>query len=427
MSLKYAGLALAMAWSAPHAPAQSNPCGAATSDRQTLTLPEATQLALAVDLRSDAAKSEIATAHTATAIAALRPADTVALDIEDFPGIGIAGDIDSLQVTGRFSRVWERGGKREARQMLAKRGVGVAKASLAAARYSVAEEVQILYVEAAVAQQRVALACERVKISLDREVAVKKRVDAARDPLLSGARAASDRMQAEADARRYAIQADNFLAALGAYWGAQGEFLTDPDFLEARTSLRSVDPGSLQSPEIIRLEARRMEAISRIELERTQAKSDVTWSVGVRKYGIEDDIAVIGGASIPLGAHVRSAASVAQARAEQRRIDIESQALRQQLLRRAVQYQRSAASALTEIDTIDAMLLPGARRALDLATEGYARGALSYLDIIDAQRTLTALREERLSHLRTYILSETALARLTSVNDTPGVREEIQE
>ncbi|MBU1287435.1 MAG: TolC family protein [Alphaproteobacteria bacterium] len=427
MSFKYVGLAFAMVWSAPHAQAQFNPCDALTSHRPTVSLSEATELALAVDLRSDAARYEIAAARTATAIAALRPADTVALDIEDFPGIGMAGDIDSLQVTGRFSRVWERGGKREARQTLAYRGVGVAESSLAAARYSIAEEVQILYAEASIAQQRVALACEHVDISLDREAAVKKRVDAARDPLLSGARAASDRMQAEADARRYAIQADNILAALGAYWGAEAEFLTEPDFLETRKSLRIVDPRTLRSPEIIRLEAKRLEAIARIELERTRAKSDVTWSVGVRKYGIEDDIAVIGGASIPLGAQSRSAASVAQARAEQRRIEIESEALRQQLLRRAVQYQRSAASALTEIDMIDAMLLPGARRALDLATEGYARGALSYLDIIDAQRTLTVLREERLSHLRTYILSETALARLTSVNDTPSVREEIQE
>ena len=148
----------------------------------------------------------------------------------------------------------------------------------------------------------------------------------------------------------------------------------------------------------------------------------MTWSVGVRKFGIEDDLAVIGGASIPLGASIRSDTAVARARAEQRRIEVQRDVLQQDLLRRAIGYQRNAITALDQIEEIDTALLPAATEAVELARDGYARGAFSYLDVIGAQRSVAILREERLAHLRTYILNEAALARLAPPADMPTTR-----
>ena len=387
-----------------------------------MSLARATDLAFATDRRPDLATAEVRAARTERAIAALRPADSLSLEIEDFPGTGLASNIDSLQVTGSFSRVWERGGKRVARVALANSGVGVAEARIAMAQFDIREEVETLYAEAAIAERRVALACDRVVISRDLESAIQKRVDAARDPLLAGARASSDRLQAEA--RRYSVQASNLRAALGAYWQAGSDFHIEPAFLDARLSPRPVDLSALNSPSLDRLDAQRMQSAASIELERSKAIPDVTWRVGVRKFGIEDDLAVIGGASIPLGSAGRSDAAVARAQADRRRIDTEREVLQQQLLRTAVTYQRSAMSALDQIEAIDATLLPAATEAVELAREGYARGAFSYLEIIDAQRSVAALREEHLAHLRTYILNEAALARLTLSVDLPETRKD---
>lgn len=428
MITKSFGLALAMTLSVAHAQAQTDPCGAATARSEIVSLANATQLAIEADLRPELATAEVRAARTERAIAALRPADTVSLQIEDFPGTGLASNIDSLQVTGIFSRVWERGGKREAREAVANTAVDVAQTRFAAVEYAIREEVETLYAEAALAERKVALACDRVALSSDLETAVQKRVDAARDPLLAGARASSDRLQAEADARRNSVQARNLRAALGAYWQAEGDFQIDPNFLNERLEPGgAMDFSELYAPELDRLDAQRVRSSAQIELERSQAIPDVTWSVGVRKFGIEDDLAVIGGASIPLGSANRSKASVTSARADQRRIDIEREVLRQQLLRRAVGYQRTASGALEEIEHIDTILLPAANTAVDLARDGYARGAFSYLDIIDAQRTVAILREKRLAHLRTYILNESALARLTPSVDLSATRTEIPE
>lgn len=427
MSSKMFGLAIAMTLSVAHAQAETDACGEVTVRGEVVSLAHATQLALEADLRPELVTAEVRAARTERAISALRPADIVSLEIEDFPGTGLASNIDSLQITGSFSRVWERGGKREAREAFANTAVDVAETRFAAAEFDIRKEVENLYAEAAFAERRVALACDRVTLSSDLETAIQKRVDAGRDPLLAGARASSDRLQAQADARRHGVQAGNLRAALGAFWLAESDFQIDTSFLNESLEPREVDFSALHVPELDRLKAERLRSAAQIELERSQATPDVTWSVGARKFGIEDDLAVIGGASIPLGAASRSQAAVARARASQRRIDVQREVLQQQLLRRAVGYQRSAISALDQIEAIDTILLPAATGAVELARDGYARGAFSYLDIIDAQRTVAVLREERLTHLRTYILNEAALARLAPAADWPLKRTENPE
>jgi len=408
MSSKSICPAIAMALSVANAQAQTDPFGAAQDQTGFISFARALQLAVEADLRPELATAEVRAARSERVISALRPADTLSVEIEDFPGTSLASNIDSLQITGSFSRVWERGGKREARKALARRGIDVAETGLAAAEFEIREEVEILYAEAALAEGRLALACDQIALSRDLEAVIQRRVDAARDPLLAGARTTSDRLTAEAEASRYAAEAQNLRAALGAYWLAKDDFRIDQDFLETRLKPCSFDIAALSSTELGRLAKQQLQAAAQIELERAQAVPDVTWNVGVRKFGLGEDAAVIAGASIPLGSGGRSEAAVARARADQLRLEVERDALRQELIRRTAGYQRTALSALEQIKEIDTVLLPAANEGVALARDGYARGAFSYLDIISAQSAADSLREERLTHLKTYILNEAA-------------------
>lgn len=412
MSSKLVGLAIAMACTVAGAQAQTDPCAIASDQVQVISRTQALQLAYQNDLRPELASAEIRAARTERAVAAMRPQDTVSIEIEDFPGTGLASNIDSLQITGSFSRVWERGGKRAAREQLAERTIEAATAGLAAAQLDIREEVETLYIEVSIAEKQLQLACDRIDLSRDLETVIQRRVEAARDPLLAGARATSDRLNAEADARRAAAQLDNLRSALGAYWLETEAFRTDPDFLELRRQVQSFDISTLSSPRLDQLAKAQLKSAAQIELEKAQAIPDITWSVGVRKFGFEEDAAVIAGASIPLGAGKRSEAAVAKARAEQAKLEVEREAVRQQLIRRAAGYQRAALSALEQIDDIDSVLLPAALEAIALARDGYARGAFSYLDIINAQAAADGLRAERLNLLRIVSLNEAALGRL---------------
>lgn len=57
-------------------------------------------------------------------------------------------------------------------------------------------------------------------------------------------------------------------------------------------------------------------------------------------------------------------------------------------------------------------MLPGAKEAFDTLNEGYQEGRFSYLDVLDAQRTLIAARFQTVRALGAYHRSVAALERL---------------
>ena len=392
-----------------------------------LSLADAVRKALESDLRPDAARAAVAAARTERAISALRPADTVSLEFENFPGIGIASEIENLEVTGRFSRVWERGGKRDARTALAERAVDVAAAGLDISRANIAFEIQSLYVELAIISEQIALAEQRLAAARDAEKLIARRVEAARDPLLAGSRATTDALVAEGEVARLTTEADALKAALADYWEGQ------PDFSAGLCGLKQSSNDHADhsldvslSPELARLDAARRQADAAIRVAEAERIADVTWSAGVRKFGTDESVGVLGGVSIPIGSASRAAPLQQRAASQARQLDAEAEALRQSLLRDSARLERAALGALSALAAIDTGPLPEAERAVSLANEGYARGAFSYLDVLDAQRLLFDLREQRLDYLRTFHLAEAALARIQAANVPASLPESVQ-
>lgn len=401
-------------------PASAEACGPPEErTRPLLALEETIARALEYDRRPEAARAAVTEARSQQAIAALRPADTVSLEVENFPGIGLAAEIDSLEITGIFSRVWERGGKRDARGEVARRSVAIAEAGIAASAAEVAYEVRTLYIELAVALEREALAREKLDVLNDALALIDRRVQAARDPLLAGARAKADALSAQGELSRLERETDALRQTLADYWGGSGDFDGHLCALASTgTHLNHLDKVSA-SPELSRLEAERRKADAEVRLAQADRVPDITWSAGVRKFGVDESVGVLGGISIPLGAPQRSAPYERSAAAEARRLDAEREAVHQALLRDVVRLERTARNALDAVALLEAGPIPEARRAVQLANDGYQRGAFSYLDVLDAQRALFTLRDERLSHLQTYHLAEAMIARLTA-SDLPA-------
>lgn len=416
MAIKYFGCALAVALPLLPVSAQESACNAGQQG-EIRTFKEVVQSALEADLRPALADQAVAVARTDKAIADLRPLDSLSLEIENFPGIGLAGNIDNLEITGRFSRVWERGGKREARQALARAGVALAETEHDIIRHDIVHVIETLYIEAALLEQRAQLACDRVEISSSMKETVDRRVDAARDPVLAQARSLTDLARAQSEAAAYRRLAQERRLAISGMWRSTEDFAIEPDFVKRRLETARLEINEVYSPQFEKLQAEDRRLTAEIELKKAESVPDLTWSAGVRKFGYQEDMGVVGGISIPLGTRTHATARAAKAQAQQGLIATQERVLRQQLLREAVGYQRAAQNALESMSDIDERLLPEAIRALELARDGYGRGAFSYLEIIDAQRTLAELREQRLGHVETFILNEAALARVTGRED----------
>lgn len=381
-----------------------------------LSLEQAILRALESDLRPDAARAAVTTARTERAIASLRPADTVSLEFENFPGLGLGAEIENLEVTGTFNRVWERGGKREARTALAERSVDIAEAGVEISKADIAYEIQSLYVDLALIQERASLAAERLEAARAAEALIAKRVEAARDPLLAGARATADALVAEGELARLTQEADRLRAALADFWAGTPDFGVDMCGLTRSGGHDDHDLDVTRSPELSQIEAERRQAQAALRVAEADRIPDVTWSAGVRKFGTDESLAVLGGISVPLGAPKRAAPSEQRAASLSRQLEAEADALRQSLLRQIAGLERTALNALDAIRLLETGPLPEAERAVSLANDGYARGAFSYLDVLDAQRLLFGLRDQRLELLRTYHLAEAALARLQARN-----------
>lgn len=425
MAIKFIGCAVALVLPLLPVSAQTSACETGET-LEVITFGEAMRTALDADLRPMLADEAVSVARTERAIAALRPADAISLEAENFPGIGLGGDIDNLEITGKFSRTWERGGKREARKALARAGIAVAETEREIIEHDIVHAIEKLYIESALLERRADLACKRVAISRSLKDIVDRRVEAARDPLLSQARSWTDLARAETEASEYQRLARERRLAIASMWSRAEDFAIEREFIERRLQSRQLGIDTVYLPEFAQLQAEDRRLAAEIHLRKAEAIPDVTWSAGVRKFGYQKDIGVVGGVTIPLGVQNQSAVNSAKVRAQQGLVAAQERALRQQLLRQAVSYQRAAQNALASMADIDEELLPKAVRALELAQDGYGRGAFSYLEIIDAQRTLAELREQRLGHVETFILNEAALARVTGREDWQSLVEREQ-
>lgn len=388
---------------------------AAFAQGAPLTLDDALQRAAEADPRLRAAEAGVEAARAGRAQARVRPNPVLDLEVENFAGTDALRGFDGSEATFRLSQPIERGGRRSARVALADRALDAAGREALIRRLDVFEEVQRAFYDALAAEELVEIGAERLATAEAVQRTVDRRVSAARDPLMAGARAAAGVGEARIvleNARREAAIAR---ATLASFWGGGEDFALSDLLLELPvTATHGHEQRADGGPDFARIEADRARAAAAVRLERSRAFADPVLSFGVRRFEASDEAGLVAGLSIPLGIRDRNRGGVARARAEERRAAFDVEAARLRLKREADALTRRLESASASVAAMDRDVIPPAERALALARDGYNQGAFSYLDVLEAQRALTAVREARVAALRTYHHTEAALDRLTA-------------
>ncbi len=88
------------------------------------------------------------------------------------------------------------------------------------------------------------------------------------------------------------------------------------------------------------------------------------------------------------------------------------EAARGSLLAPAKQALENVSARRQEAELLWAEVLPGARSAFDAATIGFENGKFSFLDVLDAQRTLIAAKSQYLNALANFHRSRAELESL---------------
>jgi cobalt-zinc-cadmium efflux system outer membrane protein len=356
-----------------------------------LTLQQALDQALARHPELGAAHSEVEAAEAARLQAGARPNPVLETEIED-------SRRETRSTTVLLTLPIELGGKRSARIEAAERAQDIARSQLAARRSLLRAEVTAAFVQAQTAQERLRLAEQSLELARRGTDAARKRVTAGKVSPIEETKA----QVAEANVRLELGQARgelrSALLTLAAVVGAgrpiervEGTVALPPVPADDALQARLATAPSLRQ---VQLEVERLGAIAR--LERARRVPDVSVGLGAKRseeMGRNQPMLVL---SMPLPVfHTNRGAELeALRRQDKARYEAEAAALR--LRAELAQAHERLKAAVAEAEAVQKEVLPGAQTAYDTATKGFELGKFSFLDVLDAQRTLLEARTRQL-------------------------------
>ena len=379
-----------------------------------LPLDDALRRSLTADPSRAGVQARLEASKAGVSQANVRPNPSLGLEVENFTGSGPFSALGRTEATLSYQQTYERGGKRQARTALAEREIGLVEARAQVRRLDLAKTVQLAWIEVLSAQAEIDVARERLSVTQRAEREVSRRVAGARDPLFAGARADAEVAQAQVSLDRAQTNARDARAALAAYWGGTPEFTIPGDvFEDTRSPEGSV---AAETPDVKLLAVEQDVAAARIALEQTRAVQDPIVSLGVRHLQEDGAVALVVGASIPLGRYDTNHGAIDRARAERAAIAADLGAFQIEREREIARLIARRAAAAAEVRKTDVDVLPNAERAVALVRDGYSRGGFSYLDVLAAQRAVIDAKTRRVEILKAFHQDGAALDRLTGAH-----------
>jgi outer membrane protein, heavy metal efflux system len=380
--------------------ASSRPATSTLEPAGPLTLRSAVAMALRANPGLAAASREQDATEAAIVQAGAWPNPTLDAQLEDVRR-------DNRTTTLQLSQPIELGGKRAARVTAAERARDQAASALAGRRAEIRAATVTAFFDVLTAQERLRLAQDSVGLAQTATRAATNRVAAGKVSPLEETKA----RVAEAGTRVELLQAEGTLRSarqqLAALWGNPDPRFTQVegavDQLPAMAPAQDLGVRLAAAPVVVqaRLEVERRKALS--DLEQAKRIPDVTVSLGAKRVPASDGEVggnrrnqVVVGLSVPLPIFDTNRGNVAEAlsREEKARDDLAAAEL--QLGTDVAQATERLRSARATAQTLQHDALPGAETAYKAATKGFELGKFSFLEALDAQRTLFQVRAQYL-------------------------------
>ncbi len=345
----------------------------ASAHAAEVTLAGAIDLALKRNPALVASRYELTASQARVVQAGLRPNPELLLEFENFAGRGEMSGVKSLETTLSLSQVIELGDKRRLRSAAALADSDVASIEQRARQLDVLAEVTRRFVEVVAAQERVRLAGEVTQLARQTLDAINVRVEAARTPVAEGSRARIAVTRAVIEERQALTASRAARYSLAACWGD-----AEPAFTEASGDLlafAAVQPlpallAKLErTPDITSLRPG-SPARCRVAGGPTQARPNLTFSLGVRRLEATDDLALVAGVSAPLPLYDRNQGVIREAQARRVQSDRELEAA---MVRLRSTLQATYAEMTASRETVEALraeAIPQATVALDQVKNG---------------------------------------------------------
>ncbi|ASV36542.1 type I secretion protein TolC [Pseudomonas sp. NS1(2017)] len=367
---------------------------ASVAQAQTLTLDTALQTAFANNPDLAAAQWEIDIAQGGRQQAGLIPNPVASWDVEDTRR-------DSRTTSIKISQALELGGKRGARIDVATRALDAAALNLEQRRNTLRAEVIDNYYGALRAQERLDLAQRSMVVAERGLVVANGRVTAGKASPVEATRAQVQVSEIRLELDRAQIGLTDAYRRLAASTGSAApnfqavatQNLSAPTVPSATQLLARLE----QTAELRLAELSILQNEASVGLEKAQRIPDLDVSIGSQYDASVRERVNLVGVSMPIPLFNRNQGNVLAAtrRADQARDLRNATELRLRTeTRQALDLWQSAN---TEVRAFNQQILPAAQSAVDSATRGFEMGKFSFLDVLDAQRTLIAARTQYLT------------------------------
>lgn len=379
-----------------------------------LTLAEAVRLALSANPELAANTREVEAWEGTVTQAGVLPNPQLSTQIED-------RQKSTRTTTVLVSQPLELGGKRGARVEVAERGRAIATAELNAKKAEIRANVITAFFDVLTAQERVKIAQSLLELAQRSTQAASRRVIAGKISPVEETKA----RVAEAAVRVDLAQANSDLVnarkRLTANWGNPAPRFERADGLAESLpplpATETLDKRFATSPGMqkAQLELDRRKAI--VELEKARRVPDVTVSLGNKHDEELGRNQAVLGVAIPIPIFDRNQGNLLESLRRRDKAEEEVATTQARLSTELATTYEQLKTARLEAESLQREILPGAQSAFDAATTGFTAGKFSFLEVLDAQRTLFQAKTQYLRALAAAHRAAADLDRLLGTTD----------
>lgn len=381
-----------------------------------LALRQALALALARNPELAAFSWDVRIGEARQLQAGLYPNPEVGVQVENFAGSGEYRGTREAETTLQLSQLLLLGGKRAKAVQAARLSRDLAAWDYETARLEVFSRTAADFIAVLAAQQQLSLTGELVRLAERVVQTVEERVQAAKSSTveLTRAKVALDLARIDREQAQRALSAAR--QRLSSNWGnPQPKFERVAGNLRALRSVPSLEELNRRlekNPDLARWATELEQRRAALKLEKSRAVPDLTAGLGYRRLSGPDDNALVGGISLPLPLFNRNQGNIREAEYRLARADEEQRAAEVHVRTALGQAWQNYDSARATLESLRSKVLPGAQEAYQTANQYYRQGRFSFLDVLDAQRTLFTARAQEIQALSDYQKSVNEIERL---------------
>lgn len=372
----------------------------ATVEPEVLTLQHALALTLEKNptLKSYSYGSRIDEARIIQAN--LIPNPEFSLEVEDVLGSGKYSGSSNSQSTLQLSQLIELGSKRSARVRVATAMQAISKDEYEIKRVEVLSNLTEKFIRTVADQHLLLLANKAQEIAKHALKNISKRSSAGGASELEEAKARVIFAKSTIDAEHAQHQLATSKYELSAFWGADqpifsklsADLFKDVSFPSFEQIYTQID----SSLEIKKWANEKRLREAQYELEKAKSIPNLLLGAGIRRIETSADQSFVFQLSLPLNIFDRNQGSRREASILKDKVIVDKDISELHLKTTLFALYQELSHFKTASTLIKKEILPQAERSLKIAQNGYDQGRFSYLDLVDAQRTLIEVSRDNI-------------------------------